>query len=954
MKSVRRARNPDTIYRLTCSSRDCTHGRDTMEKVGSSVVRQLRFVVASWKEDTRTDVELLNRFVQTRDEQAFSTLVGRHSELVWGVCLRVLRNQTDAEDALQATFLRLARDAKRILNREALGAWLFRVARDCAIDLRRSIARQRRIEERVAEVANRSGSPDVPSDLRVLLDDELAQLPRSESAVLILCCLEGRTYADAALELGCSTAAVHRRFVRAQTRLRRKFAKHGPAAVGLLAAVLSGAALPAASAAPVVALAEVVETGLAVARSGALPATRAGLLIGAAPRTFGRAGVTAAVAASLLAVGALAALVAGNRTEPKPIQTAREDEPSAPEPAKSATTLTGAVRGPNGEPVAGATVAVLARRPFGPGERGLRDELLATATADGEGKFSLPVPDGFDTWFAGRVVTVQASGPNLAPATVAVRLRPAPAAVELALKPAVALRGRLVDESGRPAPGVRLEIVRVGDAVAEPVVGRAERAPPAWPLPVVSAADGTFAVPVLGGSANVWARVNDPRFALDTFRLDVADPARFALAPARPLVVEVRTADTEAPLPGARVTVITDRVSAHPHFCATDHGVLSARSVPSDIDALTNARGQVRVNLAPDDHAEVLVHAPTGAGPYIGVRAQYAIGAGGDGRLVVRLPRGVWASGTVTDVNGKPLSGAAVHWGREAAALPEWKDEVLVGRDVVTRTGPDGAFRLAVLPGACSVRVYGPTADYEPVAAKLPGTAQRTIHAHHIAALDIPQSGDVPPLRIALRDALSVSGTVERHAAESGAALVLCSGRVSAVRGYAALPLPVRDGAFRVPGCRAGHTSRAYLLDPVAKLGAVVDVAPGTPVPPAKLLACGTLRVRVVDADGKPQANQDVHLALLAARDRAPGSADEPATDAQPVEWFDATNYPARPKTDARGVVELPALIPGARYSLAVGTGAGRVAVGKFVIESGRVQVLPDVVLPRRVEGGSQ
>src|SRR5262245_38626178 len=101
----------------------------------SAVLRQLRFVVASWKDDKRTDVELLHRFVQTRDEQAFTTLVGRHSEMVWGVCLRILRNQADAEDALQATFLRLARDASRIVNRKALAGWLYRVARDCAIDL---------------------------------------------------------------------------------------------------------------------------------------------------------------------------------------------------------------------------------------------------------------------------------------------------------------------------------------------------------------------------------------------------------------------------------------------------------------------------------------------------------------------------------------------------------------------------------------------------------------------------------------------------------------------------------------------------------------------------------------------------------------------------------------------------------------------------------------------------
>lgn len=927
------------------------------EKAGANVLRQLRFVVASWKEDTRTDVELLRRFVQTRDEQAFTTLVGRHGELVWGVCLRVLRNPADAEDALQATFLRLSRDAKRIVNKEAVGAWLLRVARDCAVDLQRSIMRQRRIEERAAAVAHQAGDAAASSDLRVLLDDELAQLSQSERAVLVLCCLEGRTYADAALELGCSTAAVHRRFVRAQTRLRRRFAQHGKAATGVLAAVLLGSALPAASAAPPAALARTVEAGLAVARAGAMPATRAGAVAGAAVAAgVNRGGMAlAAMTAATVLVGCALAALSGRPGVPAP-----ESPPSLrpivraePEPAKPSTAVAGVVRGPDGAPVAGATVTALARRPFGPGERGLRDEVLATVTTDRSGRFALAVPDDFDTWFAGRVVTVRASGPDLAPTTLPVRLKPAPADVELKLPAASALRGALLDDEGRPVAGVRVAVVRVGHAVAEPVVGRADRDPPAWPAAATTAADGSFAFPGLGGAANVWVRVADPRFALNTFRIDGTQTGAFRLAPARPLTVDVRAADTDAALAGARVTVVTDRVAAHPHFCAADHAVLGPLVVPADIDAVTDAAGQVRVGLASGDRAEVLVHPPAAGGPYVGVRARVEVTNDPAGqRVVVRVPRGRWLTGTVT-ADGRPLAGAAVHWAREAAALPEWKDEVLVGRDAITRTGPDGTFKIAVLPGACSVRVYGPTPGFEHASAKLPAAANTsTIFAHHIARVEVAERGAVPPLAVALRPAAAVSGSVEHPGTDGGSTFLLASGRVSPVRAYAVLPLPVRDGQFVVPGCRAGHTTRAYLLDPVARVGAVVDVAPGTPTPVAKLVACGTLRLRVLDAAGRPKAGQEVSVSLLADRDHAPGATGERAADAQPVEWFDATNYPARSKTAADGTLDLPALIPGARYAVSIGSGSNKFAVGRFAIESGRTVAVPDVVLPGPLEGG--
>src|ERR1700722_1993988 len=98
-----------------------------------------------------TDRQLLERFVTTQHEAAFSALVERHGPLVLGVCRRLLTAEQDAEDAFQATFLVLVRRARSIAWRDSLGAWLYQVAYRVGLKARSSRARRLATERTVDE-----------------------------------------------------------------------------------------------------------------------------------------------------------------------------------------------------------------------------------------------------------------------------------------------------------------------------------------------------------------------------------------------------------------------------------------------------------------------------------------------------------------------------------------------------------------------------------------------------------------------------------------------------------------------------------------------------------------------------------------------------------------------------------------------------------------------------------
>src|SRR5437667_12822653 len=89
------------------------------------VLQHLRRSVLRQDGGGLSDGELLESFTGRRDEAAFEGLLRRHGAMVLGVCRRVLGNESDAEDAFQATFLILVRKAASIRPPGLVGNWRY-------------------------------------------------------------------------------------------------------------------------------------------------------------------------------------------------------------------------------------------------------------------------------------------------------------------------------------------------------------------------------------------------------------------------------------------------------------------------------------------------------------------------------------------------------------------------------------------------------------------------------------------------------------------------------------------------------------------------------------------------------------------------------------------------------------------------------------------------------------
>jgi RNA polymerase sigma-70 factor, ECF subfamily len=154
---------------------------------------------------TSADTELFAR-IAAGDRDAFGLFYDRYAPVLFGFCLRILKDARDAEDVLQEAFVQVWRDARRFdATRASVKTWLFTIARSRALDRWRSRhAVERRFSAVADESLDRAGAAEGEQEAAALRDYVgrcLSKLSENEQAVLRLAYFDGYTQEEIAERL---------------------------------------------------------------------------------------------------------------------------------------------------------------------------------------------------------------------------------------------------------------------------------------------------------------------------------------------------------------------------------------------------------------------------------------------------------------------------------------------------------------------------------------------------------------------------------------------------------------------------------------------------------------------------------------------------------------------------------------------------------------------------------
>jgi RNA polymerase sigma factor (sigma-70 family) len=914
-----------------------------------------------------SDARLLGRYTSCRDEGAFAALVRRYGKLVRSVCWRVLHHEQDTDDAFQATFLLFASKAASIRESTSVGSWLYGVALRTAMNAKR--ARTRRAKEERSPERRADAGPVTEAALReiqLILDQEVSRLPEEYRAPFVLCCLEGRSRAEVAKQLGWKEGTVSGRLARARQELQRRLTRRGVALSAALCAVtlsrVAGASVPA------LLLGRTVCMALAYAggQAGSVPSALLSLTHGVTNTMKLKTATALLLVASvgMIGLGVLGhRVLAANQTEPK-VSQIQEKKVSEPRPATSAAPeskaadsvrVYGRVLDPDGRPLANARLYL--------GQTNYKQAIYpvrATTGKDGRFEFTFTRSELDKTHSEEPRAEVLAMAKGFGSDWAGIGPQDKEVELTLRLGKDVPINGRILNQDARPIAGVK---VHVDGAVAYPGLDlkdvledlrqrhfdKLNRISKGWsgPLPgqvLTTGADGRIRLAGFGSDRIVWFHIEGPGIVTTWMKamtrpgepVDISKNDRFYGA------TFDHVARASRPVRG----VVRDKATGKPVADVEIGSFMGSQKILSDKD------GRYQLLGIPQSGRYDLQVRPANGQPFFGGALRFDDTPGlAPLTADIELLSGIPLQGRVTDkATGQPVPGARVDYHPLFPNAEVRKLAPYSGPSSEATTGPDGTFTLVVLsgPGVLGAtgpkresymsplvtvkdlqdffnnRVAGPqnSEDVLNVAAggaSIGFIAQQDYHS--LVLLDVEEKSQSLKRDLALEPARTLKGSIVGPDGKPAAGI---SAHGLTYRGSETL----KTGSFTIQGINPRRSRQIIFQDKEKRLGACL-VLKGDESQPLviKLQPCGSVTGRIIDKDGQPVAGMDITIQ------------NSSLSNPQPILHI---------TTDNDGRFRAEGLVAGAKYRVMETSFPALLRPQEVVVESGKNEDLGDLTPLRR------
>ena len=166
------------------------------------------------------------RLAQRSDAKAFESLYRMHVDKVYGLCLRMTKNVSEAEDCTQEAFIQAWKQLTKFRGESAFSTWLHRVAVNTVLGRMRKSKREQDRIQAVSDTSTPTFVADEGAELRDL-SEAVGRLPSGAQHVFVLHAVYGYSHNETGSMLGIAEGTSKAQLHRARRLLSQQLKKQG-------------------------------------------------------------------------------------------------------------------------------------------------------------------------------------------------------------------------------------------------------------------------------------------------------------------------------------------------------------------------------------------------------------------------------------------------------------------------------------------------------------------------------------------------------------------------------------------------------------------------------------------------------------------------------------------------------------------------------------------------------